>query len=47
MAAVHVDPLGLCPAADAHVHVASLADFADRLLGPSVPTDPTADRPRG
>lgn len=31
MLAVHVDPLGLCP--DAHVHVASLADFADRLLG--------------
>ena len=31
MQAVHVDPLGLCP--DAHVHVASLAEFADRLLG--------------
>jgi FMN phosphatase YigB (HAD superfamily) len=31
MLAVHVDPLGLCP--DGHVHVASLADFADRLLG--------------
>ncbi len=31
MLAVHVDPLGLCPAD--HVHVASLADFADRLLG--------------
>jgi FMN phosphatase YigB (HAD superfamily) len=30
MLAVHVDPLGLCP--DGHVHVASLADFADRLL---------------
>jgi FMN phosphatase YigB (HAD superfamily) len=33
MPAVHVDPLGLCPAD--HVHVASLADFADRLLGSS------------
>jgi putative hydrolase of the HAD superfamily len=32
MLAVHVDPLGLCPAD--HVHVGSLADFADRLLGP-------------
>ena len=32
MRAVHVDPLGLCPAG--HTHVASLADFADRLLGP-------------
>ena len=31
MLAVHVDPLGLCPAD--HVHVTSLADFADRLLG--------------
>jgi putative hydrolase of the HAD superfamily len=31
MVAVHVDPLGLCP--DPHTHVASLADFADRLLG--------------
>jgi FMN phosphatase YigB (HAD superfamily) len=31
MLAVHVDPLRLCPAD--HVHVASLADFADRLLG--------------
>ena len=31
MVAVHVDPLGLCPAD--HVHVTSLADFADRLLG--------------
>ena len=31
MVAVHVDPLGLCPAD--HVHVDSLADFADRLLG--------------
>ena len=31
MLAVHVDPLGLCPSD--HVHVASLADFADRLLG--------------
>jgi putative hydrolase of the HAD superfamily len=31
MLAVHVDPLGLCPAD--HVHVASLADFADRLIG--------------
>ncbi len=30
MVAVHVDPLGLCPAD--HVHVDSLADFADRLL---------------
>jgi FMN phosphatase YigB (HAD superfamily) len=30
MAAVHVDPLGLCPAD--HVHVVSLADFAERLL---------------
>ncbi len=30
MVAVHVDPLGLCPAD--HVHVASLADFAERLL---------------
>lgn len=35
MAAVHVDPLGLCPAD--HVHVASLADFADRLLGGASP----------
>lgn len=35
MVAVHVDPLGLCPAD--HVHVASLADFADRLLGEAVP----------
>lgn len=35
MPAVHVDPLGLCPAD--HVHVASLADFADRLLGGAVP----------
>jgi FMN phosphatase YigB (HAD superfamily) len=32
MWAVHVDPLGLCP--DDHAHVGSLADFADRLLGP-------------
>jgi FMN phosphatase YigB (HAD superfamily) len=31
MLAVHVDPLGLCRAD--HVHVASLAEFADRLLG--------------
>ena len=31
MLAVHVDPLGLCP--DEHVHVTSLADFANRLLG--------------
>lgn len=31
MLAVHVDPLGLCP--DEHVHVASLSDFVDRLLG--------------
>ncbi len=31
MLAVHVDPLGLCPAD--HVHVDSLADFTDRLLG--------------
>ena len=31
MLAVHVDPLELCP--DDHVHVRSLADFADRLLG--------------
>ncbi len=31
MLAVHVDPLDLCP--DDHVHVASLADFVDRLLG--------------
>jgi FMN phosphatase YigB (HAD superfamily) len=35
MRAVHVDPLGLCP--DGHVHVASLADFADRLLGGAAP----------
>jgi FMN phosphatase YigB (HAD superfamily) len=33
MWAVHVDPLGLCPAG--HVHVASLADFAGALLGPT------------
>lgn len=33
MLAVHVDPLALCP--DDHVHVASLADFVDRLLGPA------------
>ena len=33
MVAVHVDPLGLCPAD--HTHVASLADFVDRLLGPA------------
>lgn len=33
MWAVHVDPLGLCP--DDHTHVASLADFVDRLLGPA------------
>jgi putative hydrolase of the HAD superfamily len=45
MAAVHVDPLGLCPAADAHVHVASLADFADRLLGPDVAAATAAARP--
>jgi putative hydrolase of the HAD superfamily len=32
MLAVHVDPLGLCEAD--HVHVASLADFTERLLGP-------------
>lgn len=32
MLAVHLDPLGLC--ADGHVHVASLGEFADRLLGP-------------
>ena len=31
MRAVHVDPLGLCPGD--HTHAASLADFADRLLG--------------
>lgn len=30
MLAVHVDPLGTCPAE--HVHVTSLADFADRVL---------------
>jgi FMN phosphatase YigB (HAD superfamily) len=30
MVAVHVDPLRLCPGD--HVHVASLADFAERLL---------------
>ncbi len=36
MLAVHVDPLGLCPSD--HVHVASLADFADRLLGAGKPT---------
>jgi putative hydrolase of the HAD superfamily len=30
MVAVHIDPLALCP--DDHVHVASLAEFADRLL---------------
>jgi putative hydrolase of the HAD superfamily len=30
MVAVHVDPLGLCPGD--HTHVASLADFAARLL---------------
>jgi putative hydrolase of the HAD superfamily len=34
MWAVHVDPLGLCPRA--HAHVASLADFADRLVGAGV-----------
>jgi FMN phosphatase YigB (HAD superfamily) len=32
MLAVHVDPLGLCPVD--HVHVTSLANFTDRLLGP-------------
>jgi FMN phosphatase YigB (HAD superfamily) len=32
MLAVHVDPLRLC--SDDHTHVASLADFADRLLIP-------------
>jgi putative hydrolase of the HAD superfamily len=32
MVAVHVDPLDLCPAA--HIHVRSLSDFAERLLGP-------------
>jgi FMN phosphatase YigB (HAD superfamily) len=34
MAAVHVDPLGLCPAPDGHDHAASLAAFADEILGP-------------
>jgi len=34
MLAVHVDPLGLCPAD--HVHVASLEDFTDRLLVPTI-----------
>lgn len=33
MLAVHVDPLDLCRSA--HVHVTSLADFAERLLGPA------------
>jgi FMN phosphatase YigB (HAD superfamily) len=37
MLAVHVDPLGLCP--DDHVHVMSLADFAERLLGDAPPPD--------
>jgi putative hydrolase of the HAD superfamily len=37
MVAVHVDPLGLCPAD--HVHVTSLADFADRLLGGTASVD--------
>lgn len=32
MVAVHVDPLGLCPDTDGHAHVASLAEFADRVL---------------
>lgn len=32
MVPVHVDPLGLCPDTDAHAHVRSLADFAERLL---------------
>ena len=31
MVAVHVDPLGLCPAPDGHDHVASLAAFAAGL----------------
>ena len=34
MLAVHVDPLGLCPAD--HVHVTSLADFADTACSGSV-----------
>jgi putative hydrolase of the HAD superfamily len=34
MAAVHVDPLGLCPDID-HDHVASLAAFVDEVLGPA------------
>lgn len=42
MKAVHVDPLGLCPAG--HVHVASLADFADRLLGPAATIGPAMTR---
>jgi FMN phosphatase YigB (HAD superfamily) len=33
MVAVHVDPLGLCPAPEGHDHVASLAAFADGVLG--------------
>ena len=36
MVAVHVDPLGLCPAD--HVHVASLHGFAERVLGPAYPS---------
>jgi putative hydrolase of the HAD superfamily len=36
MVAVHVDPLGVCPAD--HLHVASLHDFAERVLGPAYPS---------
>ena len=48
MVAVHVDPLGLCPGH--HVHAASLADFADRLLAGArqavAPTGGPSDRRR-
>jgi len=35
MPAVHIDPLGLCPAPDGHDHATSLAAFADEVLGTS------------
>jgi FMN phosphatase YigB (HAD superfamily) len=41
MAAVHVDPLGLCTAPDGHHHVPSLAAFVDELLGPNANDETT------
>ena len=39
MRAVHIDPLGLCPAPTGHDHAPSLAAFADEVLGPTGRSD--------